>query len=306
MDGWVESIGHARTRRWARRVRDGARLMRLDRPIGIFLLLWPVLWTLWMVSKGLPRLDVLAVFVAGVVVMRSAGCVINDYADRDIDPHVRRTRDRPLAARRVSPREALVLFASLIALALWLVTRLDWLTVAYSVVGALLTVTYPFAKRFFPLPQFWLGAAFGWAVPMACVAVTGEVGSLGWLLFMVTLLWAAVYDTFYGMVDREDDLNLGVKSTAIFFGEMDLFAIAGLQVMVLLGLWFAGTGLGYGWRYQAGLGLAALFFVWQQWTARNRDREACFRAFLNNHYFGLVVFLAVAWETQFRGFQATN
>jgi 4-hydroxybenzoate polyprenyltransferase len=280
--------------------------MRLDRPIGIFLLLWPVLWTLWMVSKGLPRLDVLAVFVAGVVVMRSAGCVINDYADRDIDPHVRRTRDRPLAARRVSPREALVLFASLIALALWLVTRLDWLTVAYSVVGALLTVTYPFAKRFFPLPQFWLGAAFGWAVPMACVAVTGEVGSLGWLLFMVTLLWAAVYDTFYGMVDREDDLNLGVKSTAIFFGEMDLFAIAGLQVMVLLGLWFAGTGLGYGWRYQAGLGLAALFFVWQQWTARNRDREACFRAFLNNHYFGLVVFLAVAWETQFRGFQATN
>jgi 4-hydroxybenzoate polyprenyltransferase len=286
-----------RARRWARRIRDGALLMRLHKPIGIFLLLWPVLWTLWMVSGGVPRLDVLAIFVAGVIVMRSAGCVINDFADRDIDPHVKRTLDRPLASRRVSPREALVLFAALIALALWLVTRLDWLTVLYSVGGAALTVSYPFAKRFFPLPQLWLGAAFGWAVPMASVALTGEVGRLGWLLFMVTLLWATVYDTFYGMVDRDDDLRLGVNSSAIFFGEMDLLAIAGLQVMVLLGLWFAGTGLGYGWRYQAGLGVAALLFVWQQWMARGRGREGCFRAFINNNYFGAVVFGAIVWET---------
>jgi 4-hydroxybenzoate polyprenyltransferase len=224
MDGWVESIPGGPARRLARRVRDGAQLMRLHRPIGIYLLLWPVLWTLWMVEGGFPPLKVLLVFVAGVVVMRSAGCVINDFADRDIDPHVKRTLDRPLAARRISPREALVLFAALIALALWLVTRLDWLTVLWSFGGAALTLSYPFAKRFFPLPQFWLGAAFGWAIPMACVALTGQVGQLGWLLFLVTILWAAVYDTFYGMVDRDDDLRLGVKSTAILFGELDLVA----------------------------------------------------------------------------------
>ena len=292
----AEAPAGARWRRFARRAWDGARLMRLNKPIGIFLLLWPVLWTLWMVSGGIPRLDVLAIFVAGTLVMRSAGCIINDFADRDIDPHVKRTQDRPLAARRVSPNEALLLFAALIVLALWLVTRLDWRTVLWSVGGAALTVTYPFAKRFFPLPQFWLGAAFGWAVPMACVALTGRVGQLGWLLFLVTVLWAAVYDTFYAMVDRDDDLALGVQSTAIFFGDLDLLAIAGLQVMVLLGLWFAGAGLGYGWRFHVGLGAGAALFLWQQWIARKRERAGCFRAFLNNHYFGLFVFAGIAWE----------
>jgi 4-hydroxybenzoate polyprenyltransferase len=296
VEGAIESLGHARTRRWARRVWDGARLMRLNRPIGIYLLLWPVLWTLWMVSGGVPRLGVLAVFVAGVVVMRSAGCVINDFADRDIDPHVKRTGDRPLAARRISPVEALVLFAVLVALALWLVTRLDRATVLWSFGGAALTVSYPFAKRFFPLPQFWLGAAFGWAVPMACVALTGHVGQLGWLLFLVTLLWAAVYDTFYAMVDRDDDVALGVRSTAVFFGELDLFAIGFMQVLVLAGLLLAGEALGYGWRFRTGLGLAALLFVWQQWLARGRAREGCFRAFQNNHWFGLLVFAAIFWE----------
>jgi 4-hydroxybenzoate polyprenyltransferase len=304
MDGWVESIPGGPARRLARRVRDGAQLMRLHRPIGIYLLLWPVLWTLWMVEGGFPPLKVLLVFVAGVVVMRSAGCVINDFADRDIDPHVKRTLDRPLAARRISPREALVLFAALIALALWLVTRLDWLTVLWSFGGAALTLSYPFAKRFFPLPQFWLGAAFGWAIPMACVALTGQVGQLGWLLFLVTILWAAVYDTFYGMVDRDDDLRLGVKSTAIFFGELDLVAIGALQAMVLLGLWLAGEALDYGWRYQAGLAVGAALFVWQQWIARRRERDACFRAFLNNHWFGLVVFVAILWQIHFSGTQA--
>lgn len=301
MVAWAEWRGHPRLRRFGRRAWDGARLMRLDKPIGIFLLLWPLLWTLWMLAGGVPRLDVLAIFVAGTVVMRSAGCVINDFADRDIDPHVRRTSDRPLASRRVSPREALLLFAALIVLALWLVTRLDWLTVAWSLGGAALTVSYPFAKRFFPLPQFWLGAAFGWAVPMACVALTGRVGQLGWLLFLVAVLWAAVYDTFYAMVDRDDDLALGVRSTAIFFGDMDLVAIAGLQLMVLLGLWFAGSGLGYGWRYETGLAAGAALFLWQQWSARKRAREGCFRAFLNNHYFGAVVFAGIVWETWHRG-----
>lgn len=305
MDGWVERIPNAYTRRFARRFRDGALLMRLHKPIGILLLLWPLLWTLWMMSDGRPPLHVLAVFVAGTVVMRSAGCVINDFADRDIDPHVKRTLDRPLAARRISPVEALTLFGALVALALWLVTRLDWLTVAWSVGGAALTITYPFAKRWFPLPQFWLGAAFGWAVPMAAVALTGAVGSLGWLLFFVTLLWAAVYDTFYGMVDRDDDLRLGVKSTAIVFGEMDLLAIGALQVMVLAGLWFAGDGLGYGWRFNAGLAAGAVLFAWQQWIARRRTRKGCFRAFLNNQWFGLVVFAAIVWETWGRGFGAT-
>ncbi|HEV7632280.1 MAG TPA: 4-hydroxybenzoate octaprenyltransferase [Steroidobacteraceae bacterium] len=276
--------------RLRRRAIDSARLMRLHRPIGIFLLLWPMLWALWIASQGKPDLRILLVFVVGTVVMRSAGCVINDYADRDIDPHVRRTRDRPIAARRISPREGLVLFTVLVLLALWLVTRLDAKTVQYSLVGAALTVSYPFMKRFFPLPQFYLGAAFGWAVPMVFVATVGEVPRLGWLLFLVTLLWAGVYDTIYAMVDRDDDLKLKVKSTAILFGDMDRLIIGAMQLMVLFGLYLAGRSaqLAAPWYY--GLAAGALLFAWQQWLIRNRDRDACFRAFLNNNYFGLVVF----------------
>ena len=282
--------------RLRRRATDVAHLMRLHRPIGIFLLLWPMLWALWIASQGRPDITILLVFVAGTVVMRSAGCVINDFADRDIDPHVKRTRDRPIAARRISPREALVLFTVLVLLALWLVTRLDTKTVMYSLIGAALTITYPFMKRFFPLPQFYLGAAFGWAVPMVFVATVGEVPRIGWLLFIVTLLWAGVYDTLYAMVDRDDDVKLNVKSTAILFGDMDRFIIGAMQLMVLFGLYLAGQAAGLGLGFHVALCIGALLFAWQQWLIRKRDRDACFRAFLNNNYFGFVVFAGAVWD----------
>jgi 4-hydroxybenzoate polyprenyltransferase len=278
-----------------RRLADYARLMRLDRPVGIWLLLWPTLWALWIAAGGKPTGKLLAVFIAGTVVMRSAGCVINDFADRDIDPHVKRTRLRPLAARRVSPYEALGLFAALVLLALWLVTRLDPLTVKFSLVGAALTVSYPFMKRFFPLPQFWLGAAFGWAVPMAFVATNGEVGRIGWLLFLVTLLWAGVYDTIYAMVDRDDDERLGVQSTAIAFGDLDRTLVGAMMLMVVAGLAMAGRSLQLAWPFWVALAAGAGLFGWQLWLIRNRDREACFRAFLANHWFGLIVLAGIAF-----------
>jgi 4-hydroxybenzoate polyprenyltransferase len=279
-----------------RRLVDGVRLMRLDKPIGIFLLLWPLLWALWIASRGRPDLRILAIFLAGTVVMRSAGCIINDFADRDIDPHVKRTRDRPLAARRLSPQEALGLFAALIGLALWLVTRLDALTVRYAFVGAALTVSYPFMKRFFPLPQLYLGAAFGWAIPMAFMATLGHVPRVGWTLFLVAVLWAGVYDTIYAMVDRDDDLKLEVKSSAILFGDMDRLLIGAMQAMVLLGLVSAGHLVGCGSPYYAGIAVGAALFAYQQWLIRGRERNACFRAFLNNNLFGLAVFAGVALD----------
>ena len=288
----VKSVG--------RRLADSARLMRLDKPIGIFLLLWPLLWALWIASGGMPPLRVLAIFIGGTVVMRSAGCIINDFADRNIDPHVKRTRDRPLAARRLSPQEALALFAMLIALALWLVTRLDTKTVQYAFVGAGLTVSYPFMKRFFPLPQLYLGAAFGWAIPMAFVATLGHVPQLGWLLFVVTVLWAGVYDTIYAMVDRDDDLKLDVKSSAILFGDSDRLIIGVMQALVLAGLLALGLLRGLGAPYYAGLALGTLLFAWQQWLIRKRERDACFRAFLNNNLFGLAVFAGVALDYTLR------
>jgi 4-hydroxybenzoate polyprenyltransferase len=278
---------------WLRRAWSYAQLTRLDRPIGFFLLLWPTLWALWMASHGLPSTRLIVVFVAGTLVMRSAGCVINDFADRNIDPHVKRTRLRPLAARRVSPHEALALFAVLVALALWLVTRLDTRTVWFSMVGAALTISYPFMKRFFPLPQFYLGAAFGWAVPMAFVAVTGTVPRIGWLLFIITLLWTGLYDTLYAMVDREDDMKLGVQSTAVAFGDMDRLIIGGMQAMVLAGLWMVGSNMHMRWPFYLSLLIGAALFGWHQWLIRDRDRTACFKAFLHNNYFGLVVLVGV-------------
>jgi 4-hydroxybenzoate polyprenyltransferase len=282
-----------------RRLLAYAQLMRINRPIGIGLLLWPTLWALWIAAlgvpgqHGMPAIKLLVVFIAGTVVMRSAGCVINDFADRDFDPHVKRTRGRPLASRQVSPYEALVLFALLVALALWLVMQLDAKTVRFSFIGAALTIAYPFTKRFFPLPQFWLGAAFGWAVPMAFVATLGGVPRLGWLLFIVTVLWAAVYDTQYAMVDRDDDLRIGVQSTAIAFGDMDRLLVGGMQLMVLAGLAFAGRALGFDWHFWLALAGAALLFAWQQWLIRGREREGCFRAFLNNNWVGLVVLAGI-------------
>jgi 4-hydroxybenzoate polyprenyltransferase len=280
-------------RRWQRLAGEYAKLMRLDRPIGIWLLLWPTLWALWTASLGHPRPRLLAIFAAGSVLMRSAGCVINDLLDRDIDPHVRRTRDRPLAARRVTPLQALVLFAVLIALALLLVLQLNAATVRLSVIGAALTLSYPLLKRFFPLPQLYLGLSFGWAVPMAFAAELGAVPRVGWVMMLAAVVWAGVYDTFYAMADRADDLRVGVKSSAITFGDLDLLMIGAMQVMVLLALLFTGRLLELGNAYYTALAVGAGCFIRQQWLARNRDAAGCMRAFHDNHYFGVVVLAGI-------------
>ena len=282
--------------RLGRRVQEWGRLMRLDRPIGIWLLLWPELWALWIAGDGQPTPRILIIFLLGTVVMRSAGCVINDFADRNVDPYVRRTRDRPLAARRVSPREALVLFFALAAIALLLVLQLDRFTLQLALVGAALTVSYPFLKRFFPLPQFYLGLAFGWAVPMAYAAESGEVPRVAWLLFMTAVLWACIYDTLYAMVDRDDDLKIGVKSSAILFADMDRLIIGIMQAMMLFSLILVGRTMQFGNWYLAGITASAIFFLYQQWLIRNREPGRCFRAFTNNQYVGVAVFVGILLE----------
>jgi len=275
---------------------DYVRLTRLHRPIGIWLLLWPTLWALWIASGGLPSLKLLLIFIAGTVLMRSAGCIANDIADRDIDPHVRRTRDRPLASRRLSPQSAQALLVTLAAIAFTLVLQLNALTVKLALIGAALTVSYPFFKRFFPLPQFYLGLCFSWGIPMAFAATLGHVPRVGWVMLLAGVLWAGVYDTFYAMVDREDDLRIGVRSTAIAFGDMDLLLIAVMQAMMLFALLLIGHSLDLGTHYYAGLAVGVLLFAWQQWLARHREREACLKAFQNNNYFGIAVLAGVIAE----------
>ena len=271
-------------------------LTRLDRPIGIYLLLWPTLWALWIAGNGTPDPLVLAVFVAGVVLMRSAGCVINDYADRNFDPHVERTRDRPIAAGRVTPREALVLFAVLCLCAFFLVLLMNRLTILLSLGGVVLAALYPFMKRYTHLPQVFLGAAFGWAVPMAFAAQTGEVPKVAWLLFVATVLWATAYDTMYGMVDRDDDVKIGVKSTAILFGEADRAIIAMIQLLMLVALLMVGQSAGLGGYYYFGLLLVAGLSLYQQYLIRERRPAACFRAFLNNNWLGAAVFTGIVLD----------
>jgi len=273
-----------------------AYLMRLHKPIGIFLLLWPTLWALWIAGQGRPDFKVFSVFVAGVVLMRSAGCVINDYADRNFDPHVARTRDRPIAAGRVSPREALLLFFALSMLAFLLVLLMNALTVWLSLAGGLLAASYPFMKRYTHLPQVYLGAAFGWAVPMAFAAQTGAVPRTAWLLFVATVLWATAYDTMYGMVDREDDRKIGVRSTAILFGDADRTIIGIIQLLALSALALAGQAAGLGGFYYFGLLLAAGLALYQQFLIRERKPEQCFKAFLNNNWFGAAVFSGIILE----------
>lgn len=270
--------------------------MRLDRPIGIYLLLWPTLWALWVAGEGHPDPLVVFVFVAGVAVMRSAGCVINDFADRAFDPHVERTRDRPIAAGRVSPREALLLFAALCLLAFGLVLLMNRLTIYLSLVGVVLAASYPFMKRYTHLPQVFLGAAFGWAVPMAFAAQTGSVPRVAWLLFVATLLWATAYDTMYGMVDREDDRKIGVKSTAILFGEADRAIIAVIQLLMLVALVMAGQAADMGGYYYFGLLLALGLSLYQQYLIRERDPKKCFQAFLNNNWLGAAVFAGIVLD----------
>jgi 4-hydroxybenzoate polyprenyltransferase len=271
-----------------------ARLMRLHRPIGTLLLLWPTLWALWLAAEGLPDLGVLAVFVLGTLLMRSAGCVINDYADRNFDGHVERTRDRPLATGEIEPRRALVLFGVLVLAAGLLVLTQNALTILLAFVAVALAAAYPFMKRHTYLPQVWLGAAFAWSVPMGFAAQTGAVPPLAWLLLSAVVLWVLVYDTQYAMVDREDDLRIGIKSTAILFDDADRPVIAILQGLLLVDLWLVGRQAELGLPYLLGLGVAAALAVYQQWLIRARTPAGCFRAFLNNNWFGLAVFAGIA------------
>ena len=278
---------------WRQRLRAYALLVRFHRPIGSLLLLWPALWALWLAAQGQPPWRVVLIFTAGVFLMRSAGCAINDFADRNLDGKVLRTRERPLATGLVSPREALGVFVVLGLTAFLLVLLLDWKTIALSVVALGLAVLYPFMKRFTHWPQVFLGAAFGWAVPMAYTAITGQVPLQGWLVFVAALIWALIYDTQYAMVDREDDLKAGIKSTAILFGRQDLLLI-GLLQLVFLGLMaYIGLTAGRGVWYFGGLAVAAGLSAYQQYLMRDRELAACFRAFLNNNYLGLALFLGL-------------
>ena len=280
-------------------LRNYVELMRLNKPIGIWLLLWPTLWALWLAGEGHPDPGVFIVFVVGVIVMRSAGCVLNDFADRNIDPYVERTRARPVASGAVAPAEALTLFVALALVAVGLAAMLNRPAQVLAVIAAGLTVVYPFIKRFVSIPQFVLGAAFGWAVPMAFAAQTGEAAQLGWLVFGTALVWAVIYDTFYAMVDREDDLKVGVKSTAILFGDADLFVIGGLQLLMLAALGFIGDMAGLGPWYFGSVGIAAILMGYHQWLARERKPAACFSAFLHNHYIGMIIFIGIVLHYTF-------
>lgn len=280
-----------------RRLHEYVLLTRFNRPIGTLLLLWPTLWALWIGAGGIPDPFLLTVFVLGTLLTRSAGCIINDFADRDFDPHVERTRERPLAARRVSPYEAIGLFVILMLLAFILVLQLDTKTVLLSLVAGGLLGTYPLFKRFFPAPQLYLGIAFGWAVPMAFMATQGKIPLAGWLIFVATVIWACIYDTFYAMVDRDDDRRIGIRSTALLFGHYDLIIVTVLQVSMIAILALVGILTSLGWLYFVGVACAAALFVSQSWSARRRSREACFRAFLDNHYVGMVLFFGIALAT---------
>jgi 4-hydroxybenzoate polyprenyltransferase len=279
---------------WRRRAALYWALVRGSRPIGWLLLLWPTWWGLWLAAGGVPPVWPLVVFTAGVWLTRSAGCVVNDYADRWLDPQVERTRDRPLATGAVSGREALLLFAALMLVAFALVLTLNRLTVLLSIVGVVLAASYPYLKRYTYLPQVYLGLAFGWGIPMAFAAIQGTVPPVAWVLYVANIFWATAYDTWYAMVDRDDDLRMGAKSTAILFGELDLVAIGVLQALFLAGLALVGMQAGLGRWYWAGLGVAALLIAWEFLVARHRGRAECFRAFLHNHWVGAAVFAGLA------------
>ena len=274
------------------------RLMRLDRPIGTYLLLWPTYWALWFAAGGIPSLKTLVIFTFGVVVMRAAGCVINDYADRNVDGSVERTKHRPLPSGEIEPQRALLLFGFLLSIALVLVLATNTMTIMLSVGGLALAATYPFLKRITHLPQVGLGAAWAWAVPMAFAAEIQSLPAALWLVFAAVILWTMAFDTYYAMVDREDDLQIGIKSTAILFGRWDLAIIVNLQLISLTLLVMAGLAFGRGWIYGLGLIVAAGLFVYQYIQARGRDREGCFSAFLSNNLVGMVIFIGLALDYQ--------
>jgi len=276
-----------------------AQLVRLDKPIGILLLLWPTLVALWIAAEGWPDTLVLCVFVVGVILMRSAGCAINDYADRHIDNKVERTKQRPLTSGKISEKEALMVFASLSLMAFTLVLFLNELTIWMSLGGIVLAVSYPFMKRYHYLPQVHLGAAFGWAAPMAYTAQANEVTTITWLIFLATVLWATAYDTMYAMVDYDDDIKIGVKSTAILFGNQDRLIIGIIQLLLVLNLLLIGHRAGLSGFYYLGVSAASLFAIYQQYLIKDRDRELCFKAFLNNNWFGMMLFIGVFLDYQF-------
>ena len=269
------------------------QLMRLDRPIGTLLLLWPTLWALFLSVKGIPPFSILMIFILGVIFMRAAGCVINDYADRNIDGQVKRTLNRPLATGRATPKEAKILFIALLACSLVLVLFLNFYAIALSFIGALLTLIYPFMKRYTHLPQLFLGMAFGWSIPMAYGATIGQLPLECWILFIANLVWTVAYDTQYAMVDRDDDLRIGVKSTAILFAQYDNKIITLLQLITLGLLCWLGNLNHFHVSYFLMLGVATLFFIYQCRLIKDRKREDCFKAFLNNNYFGMMVFFAI-------------
>lgn len=283
------------------RLKEYALLVRLHRPIGILLLLWPTLWGLWVAGAGEPPVRILLIFVLGVVLTRSAGCVINDYADRDFDPHVERTRDRPIAAGRVAPREALALFVALALLAFLLVLQLNAFAVTLSLGALFLAVSYPFLKRYTHLPQLYLGIAFGWPILMAFAALTETLPPVAWTLFLANVCWSVAYDTQYSMVDRDDDIRIGVKSTAILFGTYDRLLIGVAHASTLGSLVLAGAIATLGPWYYAGLLAAAGLALYQQHLMRNRDRDGYFRAFLNNNWFGAAVFAGLLLHYSMRG-----
>ncbi|TAH44516.1 MAG: 4-hydroxybenzoate octaprenyltransferase [Dokdonella sp.] len=283
------------------RVREYFVLMRMDRPVGALLLLWPTWWGLWFAAADFPPIATLIIFTLGVVVMRAAGCVINDYADHAwLDAHVERTRGRPMAAGRVSRREALLLFAGLLALAFVLVLFTNTLTIQLSFAGAALAAVYPFCKRFTHLAQVVLGAAFGWSIPMAFAAVTGTVPPLGWLLFLANVLFSTIYDTEYAMVDRDEDIRVGAKSTAILFADADRPIIGVLMATFLLAMLLAGTRAELTWPYFASLAIAAGMFIWQQWRMRSRAPADCFAAFRNNNWVGCLIWVGLLMSLAIR------
>ena len=270
------------------------RLMRFDRPIGALLLLWPTWWALILAGNGKASPANCLIFTAGVIVMRAAGCVMNDIADRHYDPNVERTRDRPLASGELNLNQAVVTFVVLMLLALVLVLMTNRLTVLLAFAGAVLAISYPFFKRFTHFPQVVLGIAFGWGIPMSFAAQAGHVPDLAWALFVINIVWVVIYDTLYAMVDRDDDVLIGVKSTAIFFGRHDLAVLRGCMALMLVLLLIMGWWRSLGWPWFAAVGVVAALFARQQWLARGRERDGCFRAFRNNNWVGLALFLGLA------------
>jgi len=274
--------------------------MRMHRPVGTWLLLWPTLWAIWLASAGRPDPKVFLILVLGTIVVRSAGCVINDFVDRKIDPHVARTADRPLATGEVHPVEAVLLFGALMVIALGLVLNLNKLTLTFALAGAFLTIVYPFTKRFLSTPQFVLGVAFSWGVPMAFAATAGDVPRVGWLLFLATVIWVVAYDTQYAMTDRPDDIKIGVRSTAILFGDLDRAFVAGLQALFLASLVLVGRSADMGAWYYGGIAAAGVFCLYQAYLIKERDIVQSFRAFLNNAWLGGAVFAGIVLDYTFR------